>query len=754
MVSLRKYGNIRFYAFIRACTPKCMQLTLRLIVILLIFSSSVFAQESNDLWDTFDFFLQQELRMQKADEPFRNHETDAETLAALENLHATPHYFVTIRADRSTLNKLQSYTESRHDDFITAYLSLPELYEISAMEGVTRIEKGPELEVLLDNSIRDIRADIVHRGDVWNVPYTGKNTIIGIIDTGIDFRHPDFLHPDDPARSRIISIWDITRFLFYDIGEGPPEEFSYGVEYTREHIEEELRGDRTGFVRATDTNGHGTHVAGIAGGTGQKSGGRYTGVAPGAEFIIVRVPPTGIQSAWVVDGLNYIFNIAESRGRPAVVNLSIGTHGGSHDGTESFEQVIDQLSTTKGRAVVVAAGNSGHRDIHTSDNIQPQTTSSFSLMIDDYTDREGERNDVIYKMLWFENSDDLDITVHSPGGYQFEHSYGSSEITNSTDGTIFIGSNPTFENQKGARLIEFMLFDNEEEYPPASGEWEFVVTADSDPVKYNVWLVSSSIEIEPRLSPSIPYGTVTMPGTADLAITVGSYVTRTEWTTPGGERLQVSAQLNDRSVFSSVGPTRDGRLKPNILAPGQIIISSLSEDAEVGQHARVETAGYTVKEGTSISTPQVTGAVALLFEANPDLTASDIQDILFSTGHGDAYATDLPNYFWGGGKLDVRSAVEEATYTYSISDDYVMLDNFPNPFNAVTRIQFNIPEPTDTKLTVYDLLGREVVVLVDEYLEPRTYTVGFDGSELSSGVYFYRLETDRFVKTRKMVLLR
>ena len=176
------------------------------------------------------------------------------------------------------------------------------------------------------------------------VTATGKGVIVGIIDSGIDWRHPDFRDPADSQRSRILAIWD--RESSPEVtGEGsPPEGFDYGRVWTRDEIEAALRGEAVGPPR--DPYRHGTFVAGIAAGNGNADP-RFRGMAPEAEIVVV--------AFGVLDGARYMFDLAEVRGRPVVVNYSGGTFL-SHSERKELE---DLLREKPGRALVASAGNLG-----------------------------------------------------------------------------------------------------------------------------------------------------------------------------------------------------------------------------------------------------------------------------------------------------------------------------------------------------------------------------------------------------------
>jgi|GEM_PF-1914862 len=201
-------------------------------------------------------------------------------------------------------------------------------------------------------------ASFVHLGTgAWvqrSSGFTGRGVVVGVVDSGLDWDHPDFW--SSPSDTRILYIWNQT--ITPVGGENPPPEFGYGVEYDSSDV-------IAGTPREVDSTGHGTHVMGGAAGDGSATNGlepagRYAGLAPDAYLIPVK---TTWLDADVVDGVDYIFRRAEALGLPCVVNLSLGSHYGPHDGTGPFEAAIANL-TGPGKMVVGAAGNSGNDPLH------------------------------------------------------------------------------------------------------------------------------------------------------------------------------------------------------------------------------------------------------------------------------------------------------------------------------------------------------------------------------------------------------
>jgi minor extracellular serine protease Vpr len=709
--------------------------------------------------EKFDFFLRHELRNDGYHGLIARIPLE-DAPATLDRLQAETgrRYNVVIHGDAAALDDLGTHVNSRHEGFATARLTAYELAVLGGDPRVARIEKGGTAGLALDRSLRSIRVDEVHGGAVYNVPYRGRGTIIGIIDTGIDAFHPDFRDPGDPNRSRVVSIWDVE---LEPIGtELPPEGFDYGVEYTRDAIERDLSGATHGAVRSPDADGHGTHVAGIAGGNGGASNGRFTGAAPDAEFIIVSFPGGRFGTAQQIDAMNYIFTRAAELGKPAVVNMSLGGHGGSHDGTAAHEMAIDFHAGFPGRAVVVASGNSGSDEIHHTATLPPGGSEDFTLSVPAYT--PGTEDDEHVRLfIWYESPDPLEVTVSSPGEYTVTAASGDSAGVDGTDGLIVVDSFEDFINPLGARLF-FVELAEGSLAPAASGNWNIGIVnrSSSRETQFNAWIISSTVDDFPNTAFFDPSSgrryTVSLPGTAAGAVTVGAYVTRNQWIDRFGSSwgLIGNPPLGTLVDFSGGGPTRDGRMKPDITAPGTAIAAPLSSNASFPNALLHSEDGYAFLTGTSMATPHITGVAALLFEANPTLTGLEIADAIRQSGRGDGLTGGIPNFDWGYGKADARAAFDFIEILHGTPEEFHLLQNYPNPFNSATTILFTVPQPTFGRLTVYDILGRKVRTLFEGQLDARIHSVQFDGSDLSSGVYLYYLEADRHREAKKMLLLR
>lgn len=544
--------------------------------------------------------------------------------------------------------------------FVTTRISVKDLMKIIPLESVKYITPG--LIEYLHNDVASgcVGADLLHSGYVNSTAYKGSNVIVCIIDTGIDWDHYDFRNPSDPTKSRIIDIWDQT--LSATGSEIPPTGFSYGVEYSNTEINDELNGTPAGFVRESDINGHGTHVAGTTAGNGSSlNPSKYIGMAPEADILVVKAGNGSFSSSNIIDALTYAQQKATLLGKPIVVNMSLGSDAGPHDGTDSKSVAINNFSGT-GRVVVVSAGNSGSSNIHISGTISNGGSANITLTIPSYTAISGSNNDNCGMDFWFSNNGNVTVSVTTPNSYTQSQVPGGDATTHTNDGSMYLYNYIDAGNND--REIEAYFYDGFSIKPPYPGTWTITLTNNSGAsINYHGWLFDASIGTSGTVLLNGGNTSYTLGNSAADAIIVGSYVSRWRWYSSDGNSYSYSGTdySDNISSFSSLGPTRTGSIKPDITAPGQAIISSRSSDTSPDPSNLVAGNLHLKNQGTSMASPVVAGCVALLLQENPNLTSSDISSIIKSTAYTDSYTgSSLPNSTWGYGKLNIYRAMMES----------------------------------------------------------------------------------------------
>jgi len=590
-------------------------------------------------------------------------------------------YPVTLRcSDVAAVNAIGIQTNSDHAGWSTARVNYAQLLQLAELQAVDHVFQGEPLQVLNDIAVGESGADLVHEGYLNNTAYDGSGVIVLVIDTGIDWSHLDFRDPGDDTQSRILYIWDQT--LTKTGSEGTPEDrdgthfagLNYGVEYTQAQIEDEIDGSAAGFVRETDSNGHGTAVAGAAAGNGAAlSNTKYKGMAPGADLVIVKAGDNTLSDNNVKDALTYAQQISATTGKALVANLSLGNQSNAHDGTSTLDEAVDDfVASGNGRIAVVAAGNNGNDPIHVTGTVAAAATGTITISVPSFSNTNGVSNDYFSFELWWNNNADVTAQVTSPTSKTYTRTADQTGTSLTTDGAIQLNNITDSDHSNGDRRTFFKVYDATDGVGPAVGDWTLAVTNNSAAtMTYHAWLYASSMEA--TVSGGDSTYTIASPGTAAAAITVGAYTARWRWHATDGNSYAFSGtdRSDDLAYFSSIGPTRDGNQKPDLCAPGRGLISSTSSASSPAVQKTIETGKYHLTEGTSGAAAVVSGAVALMLDEDASLTASSAKPLLRNYADNDSYTGTVPSDLWGYGKLNIfeslaRSINNSATVDHDI----------------------------------------------------------------------------------------
>lgn len=500
----------------------------------------------------------------------------------------------------------------------TAIVPMDALEQLANHPGVVQISSGERLHPHLDIAATKVGLP----GFLTRTNSTGKGVIIGIVDSGINSTHPDF-------GSRVQRIWDQTL-----TGTGVPEG-KYGVECTGADL-----------TKSQDTNGHGTHTAGIAAGAGTQ----YRGVAPEADLVIVK---TDWNTSHAIDALHYLARVAKDANKPLVVNLSLGYQQQPHDGTDELSVAVDETAAS-GVIVCCSAGNEGSSPIRAAAEVGlTEVTIPCNYGFD-------EKYGAFAVFGWYPSKDEIEIAFEGPSGARTPFQ------------EVIPQPPPPYKlDNWDIKLVNMVDPRNKDHYlgveavPPTDAKkersfWKLVLRGKTPtPSHVDVWCAGDVYLAGPGANTAM---TIASPGCAQNAITVGAYITRKKWTDINKLDWQsLNYTENGMAPFSSQGPLRNGMAKPNVVAPGAVIVSCLSSTTDpTPSSENTPDKLHTIMEGTSLSSAFITGVVALLLQKEPTL---DWKAILSKFAYNPKSDTKHDKYVWGAGlvDLDQMGKVPEST---------------------------------------------------------------------------------------------
>jgi len=657
--------------------------------------------------------------------------------------------------DPSVLTQLGIRTGSVNGNIATLRIPLGFFKAMSPIPGVDYVELAGKINPMLDRAKKDSRVDSVHMGYNLPFPMSGKNVIIGITDWGFDYTSPMF-YDTALQYSRILAAWDQFK------KEGPaPMGYDYGTVYTGATNVVAAQCDTFNIYEYAT---HGTHVAGIAGGSG--AGTIYKGVAFDAEFLMTTFL---IDAAAVVDAFSWMKQIAENDGKRLVMNMSWGLYYMGHlDGTSLLSQVIDQMSD-EGVVFVSSAGNNGDAQFHIRKDFASATDTMKTIVrFDSYSaypkmwgqsvsmwGSQGDEFSIGLKILDAQNNQIEETVFYSTATAD---PYSEHIIVINTD-TIFYNlaveeSNPAnqrphirlrIRNTKTA-LYKVALYATS---PQATVHfWNVIELVNG----VGNWGSAFQAPTTGWTAGDAHYG-IGEPSCTESVISVASHVS--EYLT--GLGTLAGGQI---SYFSSYGPIINGTIKPDISAPGSNICSSISSftSANIPPMNVVETVYFNLREykfvrfsGTSMSSPHVAGVVALMLEANPWLSPAEIKQIIKETARQDDKTGVIPpegSTRWGQGKVHALMAVYEAANYQNIipHQNITELKVYPNPaLNSVCLLNTQ-----ENKMTVhvYSINGSLVDVLniVEDNL-------CFSVEHYSPGTYLVFVQDGKIWKSTKFIKL-
>lgn len=679
----------------------------------------------------------------------------------------------------------------------TASVPYDQLSSVAALPVVKRLELPLLFKRNNDTLMKKFTTvDKVLSGSApLDMPYTGKGTVIGIIDDGIEFGHPYFL--DSAGKTVVHALWNMDRFG------RPPTGYNYGTLWERDTLNYFLT---TGYGTANvydmqrkfGYSKHGTSVAALA-------TGKY-GVAPGATVIGVALTAfldTLLRSDRIVDGIAFIYNRARLLEKKCIINISLGAQwGGPHDGKTLVERAIDAYCADKPDLLVcTSAGNDGNNWKHWG-GFPVDADSSFGFARLAY-------GGAMYFSIPKQFSSTLRVSItdsrspllNSPAISKDSILYQTPFLR--IDSIMQSATPLTFtsylKNGNTSATISFSASHYNDDYDELIVSLrEYTSSASGIPIDYHVnrfifkgsgmvhgyfpffnlhplyFFSQNPYPNDPTYhSTDCNYSTV-IPTHAFSVLSSGAYNIRNCYVNDLQNKVINAYPTCQLTYFTSRGPTFDGRIKPDVITPGENVLTARSRwDNFIGHEFDIDTA-YQMFSGTSASSPITAGIAALVWQKYPSFTRDSVIQRIKSTAYADSYTAAvfgaLPNNHAGWGKADAFKALSGVSTdltaacnvrtvcrievvpppppTPSVNHQLLI---FPNPSSGAVYVRYTAPQPL--QLSVCNALG-QIVYTTSLPGSSTTQTRTLHLSHLAGGVYFFRIQGGDYSSTQPLLLTR
>lgn len=561
--------------------------------------------------------------------------------------------------DNANFESKGGYINSTSKGIVTASIPVHRLNEIIEVEGILFVQIAEKAERNMDIARSATWVDWVHQGLQLPQAYFGTGVVVGIIDVGFDYTHPNFFDGTGPNNYRVKRVWEQSATTGT-----PPSGFTYGRELTSQSAIINAQRDQI-------NESHGTHVAGIAAGAGGGVNTTYMGVAPQSDLVFVSTPMTTVS---IADGIQYIINYANSVNKPCVINMSLGGHIGPHDGMSAFDQYCDGI-VGNGKILVGAASNDGAKPIYLGKTYTSADNTLYSFV--QFPNSSNGTNGQTVIDIWGNPNQNYQVAVNiyntNTNSFEDWTPYIQANSNNTFTYTLydddFFVPDPCYvtistslyplNNKRNVQIqIDHSAQDD-------SYRWAMVeIIASTGQTK--MWAATGGAQFTNAGKPS-PWVTGStnstvgeIGGTGNSIISVGAYNTN-------------MTQVGNIAPFSSKGPTADNRTKPDITAPGNRISASVSRfdnyylnggggwsDVVSGVTNGTNNWYFAQMQGTSMASPMVAGIIALWLQAYPHLNQTQALNLIKQNAWTDSYTGTIPssgNNTWGWGKVDAHEGL-------------------------------------------------------------------------------------------------
>lgn len=651
--------------------------------------------------------------------------------------------------DESILASYGAKLHCRYDfmNVATAAVPIDAIEPLSENEIIKLVEAGTPVTGNMDLArVASNANDVLNGAAPLSKSYLGRGIVVGVVDRDMQLNHPAFWDASH-TRFRIKRFWNQN-----STSGNPPSNFDYGVE-----LKDSAKILNKKYDTQQMTSGHATHVAGIAVGADHSQ--NYYGIAQ--ESDIVFVSDDNSNSTGIPDGIKYCFDYAKSVGKPCVVNVSMGTTLGPHDGTSTESRIIDGI-VGPGYIAVGSAGNSGDEDIHAGKLLDGVNDTSFITFVNpkrgEYgvIDLYGDLNQNCYLQFVAYDKDNKRCSYASePINWNNISKQCNIDTVIGDKGKLRCNVVMYPQKTQNNRAHFTITIYNMDSVPKRHNAGFLITSKDSGMV--NLWAYSGSCSFTNSNQSQIVDGdaaySVGEPmGVTEGVISVGSYATR-----PADSRIAAGSLSN----FSSRGPTADNRVKPDVVAPGEYIWSAYPDIERIkdGRTASTTVGGetfyYGSMQGTSMSAPYCAGVVATWLEANPNLDADGIRDVFAHSVILDEFTGDVsdkPNNDWGMGKINAYYGLLYILgHTAATQDAFKtgVLVAYPNPTSDILNIGFPVDDENVT-VAIYDLSGK--CVFVENLSETSAgQNLEISVSSLATGAYIVKVKGGNMNDTFKLL---
>ena len=611
--------------------------------------------------------------------------------------------------DMDAIERLRScgvHVDAVFDGFVTARIPANRIEDIVSADGVNLVSLAQPVHWCNDSAVllSNVAPAFNVGGEIG--AFDGRDVIVGIIDSGIDFNHINLC--DNRGISRVRAI-----YLPADSTGRHPMVDGLELLGSCYETEQEIAAITTDYTGSS----HGTHTLGTAAGSYRGNG--WNGVASGADLVACGIPSEQLTDVNIANAVKYIFDYADRVGKPCVINMSIGSNCGPNDGSSFLCRVFSSMSG-RGRICVLSAGNDGDAPICFRYIIKHSADTATTFLRNQWggLKRQG------YVSMWSDRAQVHETRVVIVNRSTGELEYASPFIGMLSEDSVFTLTSeidPAFAAFYSGKIMFACglepLSDDTNEEGRFHSYWDYdVESLKSGHLIGFQYVANTGTELVGWCTKQAYFYSFGMPGatggssigsisdlaTTDSVISVGAYCSRQSYVSGAGPVISYdNYRVAQIAPFSSYGPDERGIQRPDVCAPGAVLISSanrydiLSNRSDWPAAAVVngESYPYYPNQGTSMSAPVVTGAIALMLQINPNLTTADVREVLKRSSYRDVMVDYGNDQQWGSGKLDVWAAVNDVIDNTIMSGD-VNNDGEVNIADVMSIVNIILGDPS------------------------------------------------------------